>query len=66
MKPTNRLHSHTRWPSDPCRRLELAETDLAFCDAIARIMDSLNGLERIWMQARIARTSAEWALSRRN
>jgi hypothetical protein len=37
MKPRNRLHSHTRWPNDKNARLALAQTDLAFCEAIARI-----------------------------
>ena len=38
MKPTNRLHSLTRWPSDPRRRLELAETDISFADALRKIV----------------------------
>ena len=27
----NRLHTFTRWPDDPERRIELARVDLAFC-----------------------------------
>ena len=38
MKLRNRLHTLTRWPSDPRRRLELAETDIWFADAISKIV----------------------------
>lgn len=37
---TNRLHTFTRWPDDPERRIELAKVDLAFC----RVMESI-GIE---------------------
>ena len=35
MKPP-RLHTMSRWPSDPRAALSLAMTDLAFLDALAR------------------------------
>jgi len=35
--PHNRLHSLTRWPLDPQRRMNMAETDLAFVAALAKL-----------------------------
>jgi hypothetical protein len=42
---TNRLHTFTRWPKDPERRIELAKVDLAFC----RVMEKHGmGSPAIW------------------
>ena len=34
MKPHNRLHSFSRWPYNPHLRIELADTDFAFVQAL--------------------------------
>ena len=48
MKPQNRLHSATRWPSNPRERLELADTDIEFCAAMMKIEGRLTPeLDRI-------------------
>ncbi len=52
MNPHNRLHSFTRWPSDPYRRLELAEVDLGFADAVCKIMgEGIPEINRIAFRA---------------
>jgi len=47
VKPRNRVHTLTRWPSDPNRRLELAKTDIAFVASMVRIMGTNVVLDKI-------------------
>lgn len=34
----NRLHSYTRWPNDLHKRIELAQADIHFANAMTKIM----------------------------
>lgn len=38
MRLISRLHSITRWPADSRRRSQLAQTDVEFCKALAKIL----------------------------
>ncbi len=52
-RPNNRVHTFTRWPSDPWERKDLAETDMDFVAAILRCgcgEDSLDTLGRIFLE----------------
>jgi hypothetical protein len=43
----HRLHTYTRWPNDPARRIELADADIAFADAMTKIMGGCGELRKI-------------------
>lgn len=62
MKPRNRLHKFTKWPENAFSRREMAKTDIDFCTAIARIMDSSDGLSRILDKAFHVKAEAEATL----
>jgi hypothetical protein len=43
----HRLHTYTRWPNDLTRRIEFADTDIAFADAMTKIMGGCDELRKI-------------------
>jgi hypothetical protein len=43
----HRLHTYTRWPNDLTRRIELADADIAFADAMTKIMGGCEELQKI-------------------
>ena len=43
----NRIRSFTRWPADPSRRTAIADVDIGFAAAMAKIMGCDLELQRI-------------------
>lgn len=49
--PANRIHAYSRWPLNLHSRIAMAETDIAFAEAMVRIMGQDADLTRIFHTA---------------
>ena len=61
MKPKNRIHSATRWPTDTLEMAALAKVDLEYVGVMNASRIDSPELQRI---ARIAQERLDWAVSK--